>query len=298
MEKGLLAEAVVSYREALRLEPANAATHVSMGNSLKNQGDLAAAIDCYRLALQVDATCADAHFSLGMTLMLQGHWEDGWGEYEWRFGTKGFVASPFPQPRWDGAPLEGRTIVLNAEQGLGDTLQFVRYAPLVRQRGGRVLLHCQPPLVPLLTGVDGVDGIILRGQPMPPFDCYVSLLSLPGLFGSTPANVPGQAPYLRADPGRCARWRAWLDERPGRKIGVCWRGNPSHREDHKRSVPLATLAPLAQTPSVSLVSLQIGGGQEDMARDGERLRVFDSGLAPDEQGEAFQDLAALMMRET
>jgi hypothetical protein len=129
---------------------------------------------------------------------------------------------------------------------------------------------------------------------LPPFDCYASLISLAGLFGSTPANVPGRAPYLRADPVRCARWRAWLDERPGRKIGVCWRGNPSHREDHKRSVPLTILAPLAQTPGVSLVSLQVGGGQEELARDGERLRVFDSGLAPDDQGEAFLDLAALI----
>jgi tetratricopeptide (TPR) repeat protein len=289
-----LPEAAACYRQALQLRPDFPEGHYNLGNTLRAQGDLAGAAGCYRRSLQLKSDNADCHFALGMTLLAQGQWRDGWPEYEWRWRTRDFVVPPFPQPRWDGSDLHGRTILLYAEQGLGDTLQLARYAPLVRQRGGRVLIRCQAPLVPLLGSLAGADGVVSRAEPLPPFDCHAALLSLPGFFGTTPDTVPADIPYLHADPARRKRWRAWLDEHPGRKVGVCWQGNPGHKEDRKRSIPLTALAPLAGVSGVRLVALQVGDGRDKLAQEGGGLRMLDPGLMPDEQGEAFQDLAALM----
>ncbi len=256
---------------------------------------MAEAAAAYRQALALAPDYADAHFGLGVTLLMQGEWALGWPEYEWRWRTRNFSVPTYAQGRgWDGGALAGRTIVLYAEQGLGDTLQFARYAPLVRERGGRVLIRCQDCLVPLLTGLRGADGIIPRSQPMPPFDCAAALLSLPGLFGTTPANVPANVPYLHADAARRSRWRTWLDRQPGRKIGVCWQGNPQHADDARRSIALAALAPLAAVSDVRLVALQPRDGLEQIAQHGAALGLLDPALTADEAGNGFLELAALL----
>jgi tetratricopeptide (TPR) repeat protein len=293
--QGRPAEALALYRQAVRLRPDLAGGHYTLANALKAQGELAEAVAAYRQALQLAPDHADAHFGLAMTLLTQGEWAEGWREYEWRWRTPAFTVPEYARGRgWDGSELHGRTIVLYAEQGLGDTVQFARYAALVRQRGGRVLLRCQDRLAPLLAGLRGLDGVVPRGQELPAVDCAAALLSLPGLFGTTPADVPAAVPYLDADPARRARWRAWLDRHPGRKVGVCWQGNPEHPEDAKRSAPLAALAPLAGVGGVRLVSLQTTHGLEQLAEQGERLRVLDAALTADEQGEGFLELAALL----
>jgi tetratricopeptide (TPR) repeat protein len=293
--QGRLDEAIVCYRQALAFSPDLAEAYHNLGGVFHAQGRLDDAADAYRAAMQRRPDYADARFGLGVTQLMQGDWLGGWREYEWRWRTARFTVPSYALGRgWDGGDLAGRTIVLYAEQGLGDTLQFVRYVPLVQQRGGRVLIHCQDCLAPLLLGVHAVEAVIPHSKPMQPADCATALLSLPALFATTPDTIPCDVPYLHADPARRARWRSWLDEQPGRKVGVCWQGNPLHADDARRSIALAALAPLAQVPGVRLVALQPRDGRDQLAQHGEALRLLDPGVSADEAGIGFLELAALL----
>jgi hypothetical protein len=165
------------------------------------------------------------------------------------------------RPPWKGEPLGGQTILLHSEQGLGDTLQFIRYASAVRKRGGRVVAACQAPLVALLASCPGVDQVVPRESgPWPEFDVQAPLMSLPFLLGTMAAEVP----YLSADAERVDRWRPTLDRVPGLRVGVVWQGNPQHPSDARRSFPLEQLAPVAAVPGVRLISLQHGEGREQL----------------------------------
>jgi hypothetical protein len=175
--------------------------------------------------------------------LQMGDYERGWPEYEWRWQTEDFTPRSFRQPRWDGSPLEGRTILLHTEQGLGDTIQFIRYAPLVQQRGGVVLVEAAARLLPLLARCPGIDRLVARGTPLPAFDVETPLLSLPALFGTTLQTVPAAIPYLSAEPERLAHWRGELQGAAGLKIGIAWRGSASYRGDRQRSIPLRHFGP-------------------------------------------------------
>jgi tetratricopeptide (TPR) repeat protein len=293
--QGRLGEAVLCFRKAAELRPDLAEPHYNLGNAYKLEGRYPESAVSLRRALELMPHDADTHFSLGMTLLMLGEWREGWREYDWRWRTRDFKVPGFTSPPWDGSDLAGRTIVVYAEQGLGDTLQFARYAPMVQQRGGNVVLRCQTPLAPLFAGVAGVQRVSPRSEPLPECDCHMPLLGLPSLFGTTPETVPANVPYLHADPQRRARWRDWLDQHPGRKIGICWQGGQGQvKDDALRSMKLSTLAPLAGVPDVQLVSLQVGGGREQLTEQAERMTVLDPALEPDEAGETFQEVAALM----
>ncbi|HEV3383703.1 MAG TPA: tetratricopeptide repeat protein [Gemmata sp.] len=287
-------EAIACYRHAIQLRPDLSTGHYNLGNSLKDQGHLSEAIASYHRSLQLAPDHADSHFALGMSSLTVGEWVEGWREYEWRWKTHFFKVPDFAQDRgWDGSDLHGRTIVIHAEQGMGDTIQFVRYLPLVRERGGRIVFQCQDRLTSLLNGVIAADEIVPREQPLPPSDCAVALMSLPGIFNTTPENIPAQIPYLHADPERRARWRNWLDQYPGRKVGICWRGNPKHPDDARRSVKLTAFAQLAKIDGIQLVSLQTSDGLEELAEHAESLNILDAAIVADEKGESFLELAAL-----
>jgi hypothetical protein len=225
--------------------------------------------------------------------LVSGDLERGWPEYEWRWRTKDFPRRSFAAPRWDGEALEGRTILLYAEQGLGDTLQFIRYAPLVQRRGGVVLVEAQPALVPLLKSCPGIDQLVPSGSPLPDFDVQVPLLSLPALLHTTRDTVPADMPYLSADPARSERWAAELRGIPGFRIGIAWQGNPTYRDDRHRSLPVKHFEPLARLPGVRLVSLQKGFGREQLASVPD-WNVLDLADRLDEAGGAFMDTAAVM----
>jgi hypothetical protein len=199
-----------------------------------------------------------------MLLLLEGNFAQGWPEYDWRRWHKD-VARPFPQPLWDGSPLKGRTLLLHAEQGLGDTLQFIRYSARVPRDGGRVVLECQPALLPLLRGLPGLDQVLPLGAALPPFDVQAPLPSLPGLFGTTADSIPAEVPYLRADPERVGQWRRELGPGDGFTVGIAWQGNPKNKGDRRRSVALSRFVPLAEVPGVRLCSLQVGAGTEQLA---------------------------------
>jgi hypothetical protein len=161
------------------------------------------------------------------------------------------------KPAWDGSPLDGRTILLFPEQGLGDTLQFSRYAPLVASRGGRVILECQPAAVKLLRSVEGIADVISTDSPLPGFDVQCALMSLPGRLGTTVDTIPGATPYVKADAGWTSRIRRALGPARRLRVGVAWAGNPLHGSDHFRSIPLDTLTGLAQIEGIEWYSLHI-----------------------------------------
>jgi hypothetical protein len=229
-----------------------------------------------------------------MLLLSQERFPEGWAEYEWRWQVQSQPRPAFDRPAWDGAPLPGGTLLLYAEQGVGDTLQFVRYAALAKQRADAVILGCPPALIPLLSRCPGIDRLVATDAPLPPFDAQAPLASLPGLLGTTAETIPAPVPYLTADPERVRRWQEELAGLEGFKIGIAWQGNPGMGAyDRRRSFPLAALAPLARLPGVRLVVLQKGHGREQLpAAAGWPLA--DLGERLDESGGAFADTAAVM----
>jgi len=289
VDQAKVAEAAACYRQALALKPDYADAHHNLANALREQGRPDEAIAGYRQALRCRPDHVEAHLNLGMTLLLLGRFEEGWPEYEWRRRCREFPPSPFPQPWWDGSDLSGKTILLSAEQGLGDTLQFIRYVPLVKQRGARVIVGCPPPLLRLLETSAGIDHLAGSRAGLPPFDVQASLLSLPGIFGTSLATIPAAVPYLRADAASAERWRQELSPVRGFKVAIAWHGNPTNK-DRQRAAPLAQFAPLARLEGVRLLSLQKGDGAEQLPALAGRLAILDLASCIDD----FRDTAAVL----
>jgi tetratricopeptide (TPR) repeat protein len=291
-EQGKLVEADASYREALRLRPDYAEACGNLATALLAQGKPDEALAVHEPILERKPDSADAHLWRALVRLLSGDWEGGWQDYEWRWRCEEFGRLPDDTPRWIGEPLKGRTILLHAEQGLGDTLLFVRYARLVQQRGGMVTLACPKALLRLLSTCPGVGELVGQGSALPAHDCHAPLLSLPGILGTTPANVPANVPYVYADPDLVERWRHELARYSGFKVGIAWQGNPQFKGDRLRSPPLAHFEPLARVAGVRLFSLQKGHGSEQLRQVG--FPVVDLASRLDETSGPFMDTAAVM----
>jgi tetratricopeptide (TPR) repeat protein len=292
-DQGKLDEAIDCQRRALELKPGFAEAWANLGVALTDQGQLAEAADCYRRALELKPNLPEARLNRSLLWLLCGDFQQGWPEYEWRWQAelKRFV-SRFPRcPLWDGRPLQGKTILLHAEQGLGDTIQFIRYAALVKDRGARVIVECQEPLVRLLAGCRGVDELIGRGKDLPAFDVHAPLLSLPGVFNTSLETIPAEIPYLFAKRGSVEQWRAELRAGAGFKIGIAWRGSPVHLNDRARSFPLNCFESLAGLPGVRLFSLQKGAGAEQLQALAGRFPVTELGSRLQD----FADTAAVLV---
>ncbi len=286
-------DALPAFREAARLAPDAAGVHHDLGTALRLLLSLDEAVASFDDALRLAPDAPLTHVNRATARLLAGDFAGGWAEYEWRWHAPDLSPRRFPRPLWDGGPLAGKTVLLHAEQGLGDTLQFVRYAPLVRRRGGRVVVSAPAALLPLLAGCPGVDELVDQDGVLPPFDVHAPLLSLPAILKTTAETIPADVPYLFPDPDRVEPWRRRLADVPGLKVGVCWQGNPEHPEDRRRSFPLAALEPLARVPGVRLVGLQRGHGAEQVAELAGRFPVVSLGDDVDRAG-AFRDTAAVM----
>jgi tetratricopeptide (TPR) repeat protein len=272
---GTLDEAEAALRRAIDLRPDWAVARDNLATVLLKKGNLEAALAGYEEALRRDPGYPEAHRNRAMVWLHRGDFARGWPEYEWRTRCRGRPAVNFPQPRWQGEDLASRTILLHAEQGLGDILQFVRYAPLVQSRGGIVLLVCPQPLVALLAHSPGIDRVIAAGSPLPRFDVHAPLMSLPLILGTTTeAGIPAEVPYLFAGVEAVERGRHALKGLTGLRVGIAWQGNPRQRSDRQRSFPLAALAPLARVEGVHLISLQKGAGTEQRAALGGQFPVI------------------------
>ena len=291
---GRFAEAEAAYQEALRLDPRHADAHSNRGNAFKEQGRFEEALACYQLALLLNPDSASIQYNRALALLQAGDYEQGWPAYEWRWRRKNTKTRLFPRPRWDGSPLEGKTILLWCEQRLGDVLMFIRYASQVKDRGGRVLVECPGFMTPLLSKCAGIDQLVAEGATLPPFDVQCPLLSLPGLLGTTVATIPAAVPYLHAEPERVQAWQRRLAAKPSFKVGVVWQGNPHFQWDRFRSIPLRAFAPLAQVEGVQLICLQKGLGKEQVRTLGGRFEVQEVAEELDAGGGAFLDTAAIM----
>jgi tetratricopeptide (TPR) repeat protein len=259
---------VLLCRQVAALAPDSVEAQNNLGTALYAAGRLDDAITCFRRAVTLRPDRAEGHFHLGMALLAKGDMAPGWREYEWRWQIPRMaaVARRFEKPAWDGKPAPGKTLLIHAEQGLGDTLQFCRYATLAA-RGVRVILEVQKPLLRLLGTLAGPEYVIARDDPLPHFDMHAHMLSLPHLFGTVLNNVPAAIPYLAADPGAVGAMRKRLDEVPktGLRVGLVWAGN-SYRYvadmaavDRRRSIAPERLAPLLAIPGVHFISLQKEG---------------------------------------
>jgi tetratricopeptide (TPR) repeat protein len=285
-----LEEAADCHQQALRILPDFVPAWTNLGSVRTQQCRFDEALVCFQEALRREPEHAQTHFNLALIWLLLGNWSDGWPAYEWRWQTTGFARHNYPQPRWDGSPLQGRTLLVLCEQGLGDSMQFIRYLPLAHKEDGRVIFQCLPQLMPLLSGVAGIDELVARGSLLPAFDVYTPLMSLPGLFHHSPETVPAPVPYLRAEPCLTERWRQNMSgvrcpvsdvgRRAGfdfglrtpdsgrfLRVGIAWQGTTTYRGDSQRSIPLSNFAGLATVPGVQLISLQKGPGTEQLKSD-------------------------------
>jgi len=256
------------YRLALALTPDKLTVLNNLAVVLNSQGRLKEAVNVYRQLLEIDSGYADGHWNLSVALLALGEYSEGWSEFEWRFKKANPVPSRiFSQPLWDGSDLAGRTILLHAEQGFGDTIQFVRYVPMVVQRGGIVIVECQVAVLKrLLLSLEGVADVIVAGEPMPHFDCHLPLMSLPLVFGTTLETIPAHVPYLFAQSADIEKWRELLKSRGTIRVGLVWFGRQSQVLNRKRSCPLSAFAQIASVPNVEFYSLQIGEGVEQISK--------------------------------
>jgi tetratricopeptide (TPR) repeat protein len=292
-DAGQLDEAIASHRQAVRLKPDFAGAHSNLGSSLKNKGQLDEALAAYRQAIALRPNYAEAHTGLSLALLARGDFQRGLQEYEWRWKCKDFPSPRrnFAQPQWDGRLLDGRVLLLHAEQGFGDAIHFIRYLPLVQQRGGRIVIECPSELQRLFQTIAGRCQIVTRGQPLPPFDLHCPILSLPLAFKTTMESIPAEVPYLLADPELVESWRQKLgDSAAGLKIALAWAGNPIVKGDQARSMSLDRLAPLSEAPGATFYSIQKGAAerQADQPPPGLSLVNLASELHD------FADTAAVM----
>ena len=213
----------------------------------------------YADAIARDPENPEAHFNAAVTRLCLGDFRDGWKQYEYRWQKKDVAAQrrDFPQPMWRGEKdLHGKIVCLHAEQGLGDTIQFARYAPLVAALGANVIVGVQRPLTALMATVPGVSLVLSDGEALPDFDLHCPLLSLPLAFETDLATVPANIPYLWPHEQRMAKWRGRLPQSGRLRVGICWAGSSVHLNDHNRSLPLARFASVMSVPGLEFVSLQ------------------------------------------
>jgi tetratricopeptide (TPR) repeat protein len=294
-KSGKTYDAIAAYQQALSLKPDYVEAHVNLGNALRLTGQMDEALASFGEALRRNPNSPSAHWNRALVLLSRGNFDEGWPEYEWRWAQHSFARRHFAQPLWDGSDLSGKTIFLYAEQGLGDTLHFIRYAPLVKQRGGKVIVECQPQLLQLLSEFPGVECLVAHGSPLPQFDIQAPLLSIPGILHTTLGTIPSSIPYFHADAKLIERWRRELESRDRFRIGIAWQGNAANPGDSHRSIPLAHFAILARIPGVRLISLQKGPGTQQLNSIAESIPVLDLASRLDETSGAFMDTAAVMM---
>jgi Flp pilus assembly protein TadD len=256
-----LDSAIDEINRALELRPDFAAAKCNLASVLLNRGDIEAAEKTYREVIALKPDHALAHHNLSLVLALKGDLAGAWPEFEWRDRAPelGKVVAQLPYPRWDGSDLSDKRIFIHAEQGIGDTIQFVRYIPQVVQRGGRILLGVQQELGRLLATFPGIEKLLLRDDVIPAdIDVHCPLMSLPGIFHTTLETIPNHVPYLFADPGLGADWRQRLSSDHRKKVGIVFAGSSSHIHDRLRSMPVEMLAPLDELKEICFISLQKG----------------------------------------
>lgn len=283
------------YRDALGIKPDQAEVLGNLGVALQESGDLNGALEAYTKAIEVEPDNPEVRRNRGMALLAAGKFSEGWSDYEYRWQTQRFerLKRDWPVPFWDGEIKDGLRLYVHAEQGLGDTLQFCRYLPMLAEQGISVVFECADSLRALMKQVPGVGQVRQPGQEVPAIDAHVSLLSLPGLLGTTSGNIPANIPYLDVPQAYKDKWQKitsnWL---PGKRIGIAWRGSPDHARDALRSPGLTPCLPLLELSDTVVVSLQKDGAAEELAS----LDTANALIDPMTDVADLADTAALMQQ--
>jgi tetratricopeptide (TPR) repeat protein len=286
-------EAIASFDKALAVRPDWADALSNRGVALVSLNRQAEAIATFARATAIEPGHPDANCNESLAWLRLGDFRHGWAKYESRWASRDLASQrrAFAQPLWLGSEaLQGKTILLHAEQGLGDTVQFVRYAPLVARLGAQVVLEVQPPLAPLLSGIGGISRIVGRGDPLPEFDLHCPLLSLPLALRTDLDTIPAVVPYLAAPEINVVKWRERLGPRARPRVGIAWAGSRTNRNDHNRSIALGPLAANLQISGVELVSIQkeVSEADRELLHANAHIRHIGDGLAD------FSDTAAVI----
>ncbi len=303
---GEFEEAFEHFRKAIEIQPDFAGVYNNLGIAHRNAGQVQEAFAAYSKALELKPDFVEAHWNTALNHLLLGNLKQGFEGYEWRFQWSRFIeqnpSRSYSQPRWDGSSLDGKTILLYAEQGIGDTLQFIRYVPLVKAKGGRIIVECHPPLINLFKALPNIEQLVPLGETVPTFDVHAPLMSLPYILGTTLETIPAEVPYLvlaegsqeSEDRSQKAEREQLLpttnDQFPQLKIGIVWDGNPQNPYNRARAVPLVKLLSLANIPGVTLYSLQ----KEPKPEDIELLQAHPEVQDLRSQLNDFTDTAAII----
>ena len=293
-QKGRSDEAITLYEKAIQLNPGIVSAYNNMGLALQEKGRFDAAMKCYEKALLFQPDHPELHFNISGLLLLLGDYKKGWQEYEWRKKMHGYSVRTFSQPLWDGSEIEGRTILLYSEkgyEGFGDVIQFIRYAPLIRERGAKIILECRNEIKTLLENVRGVEQVVTQNGQAPVFDLHCPILSLPFVLETTLENIPAEVPYITVDPSLVRQWKDRIRDDTSRfNIGLVWSGDLRHPRVQYRSCSPEVFFPLSQLEGVALFSLQKGdaGAMAKNLPEGMKITDYTEAISD------FADVAACM----
>lgn len=285
-EMGRMDVALASHQQAVKMAPKSPEAVYNLGLVLRDLGKPDQALKCFDKSLSFRDSYVDCHWDKSLCLLQLGNLVDGFKEYEWRWKLDRNQPRKYDKPLWDGFDLKGQTILVHHEQGFGDMIQFVRYVPILKEMGARVLVECQPELIRLFSTVDGIDKVIMRGSPLPPFDTYIPMLSIPRVLQTTLETVPATVPYLKAP----AHGNLTLPQDGTLKIGIAWAGKPSHKNDRNRSADLRPFVDMMGLPGATFYSLQKGPRQADIQDYACEALITDLG----NRFEDFADTAAVV----
>ena len=290
-KQGKLDEAITCYQKAIKLNPKFAGNYYNLGIAFQDKRLLDEAFGAYRKTIELDPDFAEAHFSISWLNLLLGNFKEGWKGYEWRWKLKEAYKRNLSQLMWDGSDIKGCVILLHAEQGFGDTIQFIRYAPLVAQRGAKVIVECQKELTPLLKNTEGVYQIVSYGEQLPDFDIQCPLLSLPLVFNTTLESIPAKIPYISPAPLSVEKWKERIkNDKEKITIGLVWAGSTTTRKEGYYSCSLEAFAPFVHLNNITLYSLQKGQVSEQVARLPNGMKLIDY----TEEIHDFSDTAAFI----
>jgi len=290
-------QACVWYERAEKLDPNSALAYYDSGYALMLKGSLKESLEHFTTAVKLNPNYHDAHLGLAFTNWALDDWQTGFEEYEWRWKPGEAGPNSIPLPVWDGSDLKGKTILLYSEQGMGDTMQFIRYAKMVKKQGARVVCGVQEPLITLLSSCPFIDELRTE-YTFEGIDVQAPIMSLPRIFKTTAETIPTDFPYLQADKKLIEKWRTHLAQDKNFKVGLCWHVDPKHEKIKtpvsRRSVSLQEFAPFAAIEGVSFYSLQKVNGMDQLNKKPEKLVINTFGDNFDTTNGSFMDSAAII----
>jgi tetratricopeptide (TPR) repeat protein len=290
----LYEEALLTMRTVLDIKPNHHLAWCNIGTALKNLGQTQGAAEAFKQSISLCPDYADAHWNQALLLLAQGDFSEGWKEYEWRRKIPSLRIRHQEETPWKGGDIAGKTILIHAEQGLGDTFQFLRYLRSLKAKGATVIFEAPPPLKKLLQSATFIDQLVCIGDALPEFDMQVPLMSLPWLLNPQDMDFASDKPWLAADPHLVELWGARLKGLKGKKVGLAWQGNPNYRADKARSLALRHFSTILELDNCDFISLQRDFGREQIEKLDSNTKVHDFAEELDREHGAFMDSAALL----